>query len=323
MKKKIKKLLKNRMFIFTVAALLFGTIGVSAATYFPSNDVTYDNKESGLVSTDVQGAIDELYVKAQQLSSGSNDKVEDMGGVNSSGGDGLYKDAYEEGRYFYKGANPNNYITFNGETAGWRIMSLESDGTIKIIKTSSIGNMSWDSNKTSNWRTATLNTYLNDTYYNSLNVTTRGQIVSHNFSIGGVNYDDSYYSDNYPSPDTTDNINAENEQIWNGKVALPTLSEFLRANSNTDRCRTIQLYSNNNSICNITNWMYMDNYYWTLTLVSSNTYYAFAIAYNHVVGVNGGGEIYKATYGVRPVVYLSSSVKLSGSGTQSDPYTIN
>ena len=30
-------------------------------------------------------------------------------------GDGLYKDEYEEGKYTYKGANPNNYITFNNE----------------------------------------------------------------------------------------------------------------------------------------------------------------------------------------------------------------
>ena len=42
-------------------ALIVGIAGVSAATYFPSGDVTYDNKESGLSSTDVQGAIDELY----------------------------------------------------------------------------------------------------------------------------------------------------------------------------------------------------------------------------------------------------------------------
>ena len=28
-------------------------------------------------------------------------------------GDGLYKDIYEEGRYVYKGTNPDNYITFN------------------------------------------------------------------------------------------------------------------------------------------------------------------------------------------------------------------
>ena len=28
-------------------------------------------------------------------------------------GDGLYADEYEAGRYFYKGTNPNNYLTFN------------------------------------------------------------------------------------------------------------------------------------------------------------------------------------------------------------------
>ena len=30
-------------------------------TYFPSNQVTYENSESGMQATDVQGAIDELY----------------------------------------------------------------------------------------------------------------------------------------------------------------------------------------------------------------------------------------------------------------------
>ena len=33
-----------------------------------------------------------------------------------------------------KGANPNNYVTFNNETAGWRIISINSDGTIKIMR---------------------------------------------------------------------------------------------------------------------------------------------------------------------------------------------
>ena len=47
-------------------------------------------------------------------------------------GDGLYKDEYEQGKYFYRGINPNNYITFNNET--WRILSLEDDDTLKIIK---------------------------------------------------------------------------------------------------------------------------------------------------------------------------------------------
>ncbi len=57
-------------------------------------------------------------------------------------GDGLYKDTTEEGRYIYKGSNPNNYIKFNDEI--WRIMSVESDGTLKIIRQDSIGKMVWD-----------------------------------------------------------------------------------------------------------------------------------------------------------------------------------
>ena len=66
--KQIKKIFKNRIFIFILGGLIFGTVGVYAATYFPSNNVTYDNSESGLTSTDVQGAIDELYLKAFQKS---------------------------------------------------------------------------------------------------------------------------------------------------------------------------------------------------------------------------------------------------------------
>ena len=48
-------------------------------------------------------------IKEKALS--SSDLIKDV--VDS--GDGLYKDEYETGRYIYKGANPNNYITFNNE----------------------------------------------------------------------------------------------------------------------------------------------------------------------------------------------------------------
>ena len=61
MKKKLKKILKNKIFIFILGGIFFSTISIYAVTYFPSNNVTYDNKTSGLSSTDVQGAIDELY----------------------------------------------------------------------------------------------------------------------------------------------------------------------------------------------------------------------------------------------------------------------
>lgn len=100
-------------------------------------------------------------------------------------GDGLYKDVYEDERYFYKGANPNNYITFNDES--WRILSVEAGGTIKIIKNESIGDMEWDEKSgfvtIPDWsKPATLNTYLNTEYLNSFS--DLDIVVDGTFSVG-------------------------------------------------------------------------------------------------------------------------------------------
>ena len=61
MSKKLRKILNNKMFVFILGGLLFSVASVYAITYFPSNQVTYDNSTSKLNSNNVQGAIDELY----------------------------------------------------------------------------------------------------------------------------------------------------------------------------------------------------------------------------------------------------------------------
>ena len=62
---------RKNLIIFAIGFLIFGSIGVCAITYFPSNQVTYDIKTSGLNATEVQTAIDELYSKAKSCSSDS------------------------------------------------------------------------------------------------------------------------------------------------------------------------------------------------------------------------------------------------------------
>ena len=58
----------------------------------------------------------------------------------------LVADPDETGRYVFKGADPCNYLTLNNET--WRIMSIESDDTIKIIREDSIGSIPFDPGRT-------------------------------------------------------------------------------------------------------------------------------------------------------------------------------
>ena len=158
MSNKIKKVFNTKPFYFILGALIFGTIGVSAATYFESNAVTYDNTESGLTSTNVQGAIDELYQKANSSNINSS-KLKDLVVTTGSG---LYEDEYEDGRYIYRGNYVDNYIIFNNEE--WRILSLEKDGTLKIIRQQAVSNsiygtMQWGGNNT--WAISKINTYLN------------------------------------------------------------------------------------------------------------------------------------------------------------------
>ena len=58
-------------------------------------------------------------------------------------GDGLYEDSYEENVYTYRGATPNNYVTFNNELL--RIISVNtSDNTIKIIRNAVLSDRVFD-----------------------------------------------------------------------------------------------------------------------------------------------------------------------------------
>ena len=316
MKKISKFIKKNFKGIITgtiIGVLLCGTISVCAVTYFESNLVTYDNTESGLTSSNVQEAIDELYNSCFPKGTLDGTVFEDKIVVS---GDGLYKDEYEEGRFIFKGGNPNNYITFNNEDAGWRIISIEPDKTIKIIKNTSIGEMpwdTWDASGSNNWSDpATLNTYLNETYYNSLNNTSQNQIVTRNFSIGAVTYDNNNMSTQ---------VSNENSKIWEGKIALPTVSEYIRTNSDKNKCGTFKLINNNESSCLSTGWMDNNDNWWSLTLVSGITGTAFIVYSYGNVEYDFAAVFYTAA--VRPALYLSSEVQITGGdGSQSNPYTI-
>ena len=56
----MKKFIKNNLIGFIIG-ISFTCLGVYATTLIASNDVTYDNSSSGLTSTTVKGALDELY----------------------------------------------------------------------------------------------------------------------------------------------------------------------------------------------------------------------------------------------------------------------
>ena len=260
-------------------------------------------------------------------------------------GDGLYIDTYEEGRYVYKGANPNNYISFNNEL--WRIISKESDGTYKIIRNEVLEDSRIWSDETScpitynsvrknnnttivdnivylapdpmymgcnKWEMPTeLNTYLNDEYYNELNVEAQEQIVNHIWNIGAVIWENT---------DLVSQVNNEQNIQWSGNVGLITSSDFIKANSNISQCGNFYLQYNNYEVCPTTNWMPNNDDWWTITARTDSSNIVYVVNQYGCVFYSYSANIYEDTK-VRPVVYLSSDIKIvSGTGTETDAYQI-
>ena len=246
--------------------------------------------------------------------------------------------------YRYRGASPKNYVTFNGEM--WRMIGVfkADDGTgkienrIKIIKDQSIGNKYWNTSQAgigtrtyNNWATpATLNTELNTTYLNSLDSTAQNMIGNTKYYLGGyggyvrgqgftqtlvqmysyerkINRSLYYY--------------ANNPNSWVGKVALMYLSDYGYASSN---CENKKLYDENSSsndirACNTTNWLFKGNYEWLLPQYVNGSGDVFRV---HPDGGVVVGSAPNYQNGVRPVLYLISSVQITGGdGTSTNPYT--
>ena len=64
----MKKLIEDKSILYAIIGLILGIsiTGVVAYSVY-ANKVTYDNTQSGSQSTNVQGAIDELYTKANNM----------------------------------------------------------------------------------------------------------------------------------------------------------------------------------------------------------------------------------------------------------------
>ena len=237
----------------------------------------------------------------------------EMGGIKVNTvteGDGLYEDEYEEGRYIYRGSNPNNYITFNNET--WRILSIDSSGRIKIVRNELLSSRDWDSTDSNQWdRPSDIKTYLNGEYLESITVN-KEKIVPSTWSIGAVTWGNN---------DLAGQIASENgTQSQEASIGLITASEYLRANTNKEECGNFSLNDDNYSTCKTTNWLVKGQQpvYWTISPYSSGSDFVF--------GVNSYGNLNysnSTTYNsVLPAITLSSDISLSGSGTSGDPYTI-
>ena len=234
-----------------------------------------------------------------------------------------------DNNYRYAGANPDNWVTFNNED--YRIIGVfkdtpESPYRVKLIKDKSIANKAWDDDNLNNWaRDATLNTYLNGEWYNSLGED-KNKIEDHKWQIGGINWDNSNYKTNTVKQNYEYELGTQKapNSTWTGKIGLMYVSDYGYAAIPEAWPKGEDNYAGNTDndlVIKDNNWMYIKKMIqWTISRLSDFRYYVFRVIEDGNV-IDG---IAFNSYAIRPVFYLESNVTISsGNGTSSTPYILD
>ena len=226
-------------------------------------------------------------------------------------GNGLYADSQTAGRYYYKGSDPHNYLSFNGTL--WRILSLEPDGSVKIILKNAYISAPFHSANSglTNFTSVAAYASLVDYYNNTLTAESKKYLTSHVSYSGVVSYGAS------TANTIADTVNAEKGATITTNIVLPSITDYLRASNNCNDSTSWKSINNSPFVCKTYNWMYdSGGSYWFL-----NAYSATRARYQNT---SGAVSLYTVSdlRGYRPVVYLKATTTFQGNGTTSSPYTV-
>ena len=230
------------------------------------------------------------------------------------------------GNIRYYGADPNNYVTFNNEL--WRIIGVFKeidDGTgtketrIKIARSESIGNYSWDSNNVNEWPTASLNTYLNGTYLPSLTSEAQNMIGDVLWNLGGSSEYEGLYANDYYTFERGTTVYSGRSTTWTGKIALMYPSDYMYAGDLSKCSSDGYNWDGDTTNCRDTSWLRNTTInQWTITPNAGNSSRVFGVLSTGAVnrGVSGSSAS-------RPVLFLKSNVQITGGdGRQNNPFTL-
>ena len=217
--------------------------------------------------------------------------------------------------YVFRGEVDNNYLKV-GDTL-WRIMGLNSDGTIKIIYASKSERTVYDdrynTEKEGNYGK---NDYKISRIYENLNTFLNNEdIFSTDFKAKLVKLDACIGARGEAEENNSMEIECSST-LSDQYATLITVSEYLNA-SLDEKCK-----SSENNECQ--NYNYLSNFeddsnWWTITPDSTNTYQAYQISSYGTMSISSCYSL----GGLRPIVYLSDdTLYKGGDGTADDPYVI-
>ena len=270
----------------------------------PNNYITYNDEVWRII-----GVFDGRIKIIKDTSIGSMSWDYKKSGVGSSTTDsGSNSNDWSESQLMYM-LNPTSYKLKDGYSSDGTYIY---DGSGNIIYQLGCKPASIASGATS--YSCTTNTW-------SLNSTALSQISEATYYLGGTS-SVLQSAQTYYTLERGKKVYNGRPTKWTGLVGLMYPSDYAytfangvddKCYSDTKKCRSMDGGNPNSS------WLYKSStIQWTVFPSSSNTYFVFFAG--NTGEVNSNAESHR--YGVRPVLYLQSDIKLQGSGGSDDPYEI-
>ena len=248
----------------------------------------------------------------------------------------------------YEGKNPNNYVWFNNEY--WRIVGVFDSNShgqsgknlVKIIRADVLDVLELDKLNVNDWASVDLNKLLNGAYYNAQDGTSSGNCHGDRDITGNCDYTKKgiqsgyremiakvtwYLGGNSSIGETAEDFYGyeRGTTVYSGKptsttgyIGLMYPSDYGYSVLSSSCARTTNLSSYDSSTCAGASWLSGKENEWTLSPNSGDSYRAFSL-------FNANLNITYPTigYGVRPVLYLDTSVnKIDGEGSLENPYIL-
>ena len=227
----------------------------------------------------------------------------------SSTNEGLIEDKDDDGAtYYFRGAVDNNYVSFANLI--WRIVRINGDGTVRLVLNETIDTLSTYNTEETSFKETALYDSLETFYENNLRYYEKN-IANSKFCSETSITDNKYNAYTRIITNEIPTFNCLGTSFIS-RIGTLTVDEIVYAGALYDEENT-NYYLYNSEI---------ENLWWTSSLArkDDSSIYPFLVSPNGSLTESVASTLYR---GVRPVINLSRNTKVSGTGTLTDPYTVN
>ena len=208
--------------------------------------------------------------------------------------------------YYFRGSVKNNNVLFAGKN--WKVVKINGDGSIKLVLDNIVDEISKYYSEDYSFLKSTIFEKLNNWYTNNLNDYS-DYIAYYKFCNDTVLEDDNYLAYNRVITNKIPTFVCLGNLV-NSRIGLLTIDEVSLAGGSTGENKSYYLYNEK-----------ITNSYYTMSSASSRygNYYPFVVDTDGSISSNVNGNLLR---GVRPVINIIKTAKVSGNGTSEEPYEI-